>query len=235
MKKLRIDIWSDIACPWCYIGKRRLESALARFPHRDAVDVVWRSFELDPSAPREQDPSMSVTERLAKKYRTTVPEAQKMVDRVVAVARGDGLDFRFEKARAGNTFDAHRLLHLAAEKGCQDALKERLLRAYFTEGEAIGNHETLARLAAEVGLDPELVRATLASDSHAKDVRADQRLASEIGIQGVPFFVMANKYAVSGAQPAELLSQALEKAWSELPDKIETLSEGAACGPEGCD
>ena len=235
MNKLRIDIWSDIACPWCYIGKRRLEAALARFPHRDDVQIVWRSFELDPSAPREQDSTMSVTERLAKKYRTSVAEAQKMVDRVVSVAKNDGLDFHFERARAGNTFDAHRLLHLAADKGLQGELKERFLKAYFTDGEAIGNHEALARLAGEVGLDPDLARATLASDSHGKDVRADQRLASEIGIQGVPFFVMAGKYAISGAQPTELLLQALGKAWDELPKDLEPLAEGAACGPEGCD
>ncbi len=235
MKKLRIDIWSDIACPWCYVGKRRLESALLRFPHRAEVELVWRSFELDPSAPREQDTSVPYTERLARKYRTTAAEAQKMIDRMTAVARDDGLDFHFEKARPGNTFDAHRLLHLAATKGLQDALKERYFRAYLCEGEPIGAPEALVRLAAETGLDPELARATLATDAHASDVRADERQAAEIGIHGVPFFVLASRYAVSGAQSADLLLQALTKAWSDLPKGIETLAEGAACGPDGCD
>ena len=235
MKKLRVDIWSDIACPWCYVGKRRIESALGRFPHSADVEIVWRSFELDPSAPREQDTSVPYTERLARKYRTTPAEAQKMIDRMTALARDDGLDFHFEKARPGNTFDAHRLLHLAATKGLQDALKERYFRAYLCEGEAIGSPETLVRLAAETGLDPELARATLASDAHASDVRADERQAAEMGIHGVPFFVLASRYAVSGAQPADLLLQAITKAWSDLPKKIETLAEGAACGPEGCD
>src|SRR5262249_55167607 len=135
MKRLRIDIWSDIACPWCYIGKRRLEAALARFPRRDDVDVVWRAFELDPSAPRERDRSVSYAERLAKKYRCSVSEADVMIRRVADVAREDGLDFHFERIRPGNTFDAHRVLHFAAERGAQDAVKERFLRGYMTEGE----------------------------------------------------------------------------------------------------
>lgn len=235
MSKLRIDIWSDIACPWCYVGKRRLESALERFPHRAEVDLVWRSFELDPSAPREQDTSVAYAERLARKYRKTVAEAQKMIDHLTAVARDDGLDLHFERARPGNTFDAHRLLHLAAARGLQNALKERFFRAYLCEGEPIGSPEALVRLASETGLDPELARATLAGDSHAADVRADERQAAELGIHGVPFFVLASRYAVSGAQPADLLLQALTKAWSDLPRPIETLSEGAACGPDGCD
>lgn len=234
MKKLRIDVWSDIACPWCHVGKRRLEGALARFPHRDAVEVVWRAFELDPTAPRVIDLSVSYAARLAKKYGSSVADAEGMIERMTDVARRDGLDFHFERIRPGNTFDAHRVLHLAAERGRQDAVKERFFRAYLSEGEAIGEPEVLVRLAAEAGLDPDEVRSTLASDAHASDVRAEEDEARELGIRGVPFFVLGGRYAVSGAQPEDLLLRALAQAWSELEDEPPAIEEGAACGPEGC-
>jgi predicted DsbA family dithiol-disulfide isomerase len=234
MEKLRIDVWSDIACPWCYVGKRRLEAALEKFPHRDAVEVVWRAFELDPSAPPERPTDVGYAERLAKKYGSSVTEAGGMIKRMTDVAATDGLDFRFDKIRPGNTFDAHRVLHLALERGKQDAVKERLLRAYMTEGEPIGDPETLVRLAAEAGLDAEEVRAMLASDAFAREVREDEDEARQLGITGVPFFVLASKLAVSGAQPAELLLRALTQAWKELEAKPETFAEGAVCGPEGC-
>ena len=153
MKKLAVEVWSDIACPWCYVGKRRLEAALARFEHRDHVEVTWRAFELDPSAPKVRDPQ-PYAERLAAKYRTPVPRAEAMIRQMTATAAADGLDFRFDRIRPGNTFDAHRVLHLAGERGQQDLVKERFLRAYLTEGEPIGDRETLVRLAAEAGLDP---------------------------------------------------------------------------------
>src|SRR4051794_9108684 len=145
MKTLRIDIWSDIACPWCYVGKRRLESALDRFQHRDAVEIHWRAFELDPSAPREVPRLSSYAERLAKKYGAPVQQAEGMVSRMVDTAKADGLDFDFDRIKPGNTFDAHRVIHLAADRGIQDAVKERFLRAYLTEGQAIGDPETLVR------------------------------------------------------------------------------------------
>ncbi len=234
MKTLRIDIWSDIACPWCYVGKRRLEAALEKFPHRDEVEIVWRAFELDPSAPAERPTDVGYAERLAKKYGTSLTEAQGMLTRMTDVAASDGLDFHFEKIRPGNTFDAHRVLHLAGERGKQDAVKERYLRAYMTEGEPIGDRETLIRLAAEAGLDAEEVRATLASDAYTREVRADEDEARQLGINGVPFFVLANKLAVSGAQPAELLLRALNQAWKEVAAKPEVFAEGAVCGPDGC-
>ena len=234
MKKLRVDVWSDIACPWCYVGKRRLEAALAKFPHRDAVEVVWRAFELDPSAPPERPSDVGYAERLAKKYGSSVNEAQGMITRMTDVAATDGLDFHFEKIRPGNTFDAHRVLHLALERGKQDAVKERFLLAYMTEGAPIGDPETLVRLAAEAGLDAEEVRATLASDASAREVREDEDEARELGISGVPFFVFAGKLAVSGAQPAELLLRALTQAWKELEARPEVFAEGAVCGPDGC-
>jgi predicted DsbA family dithiol-disulfide isomerase len=235
MKTLKIDVWSDIACPWCYVGKRRLEAALADFPHRDAVAVTWHSFELDPSAPAVAPATPSYAERLARKYGRTVAHAQGMIDNMTKVAAVDGLEMRFDRVRAGNTFDAHRLLHLAADKGVQNAMKERLMRAYMTEGEAVGDRDTLARLAADVGLDAEEVRATLATDRYAAEVRADEQNAREIGITGVPFFAVAERYGVSGAQPAEVLREVLDKAWEALADEAPaTPAEGAVCGPDGC-
>lgn len=233
--KLRIDIWSDIACPWCYVGKRHLEQALARFPHKDDVAIVWRAFELDPSSPRIRDASQSYAERLAGKYGTTPAQAQTMIDRMVDTAARDGLEFRFDRIRPGNTFDAHRLLHLAHERGEQDALKERMLRAYMTEGQAIGDRDVLAGLAREVGLDEQEVRDVLAGDRYASEVRQDEARARELGINGVPFFVLADRFGVSGAQPAEVLLGALERAWAErVKPVLETVAEGAVCGPDGC-
>lgn len=236
MAKLRIDIWSDIVCPWCYIGKRRLETALGKFAHRADVEIVWRAFELDPSAPRVHDGSESYAERLGRKYRASPQQAQVMIDRVVHTAAGDGLEFRFEQARPGNTFDAHRLLHLAHARGIQDAVKERFLRAYMTEGQAIGDPEVLLALAREAGLDEQDARAVLDTDRHAADVRRDEALARELGISGVPFYVLSGRLGVSGAQPADVLLGALDKAWSELgAPALEAFAEGAACGPDGCD
>jgi predicted DsbA family dithiol-disulfide isomerase len=234
MRKLRIDVWSDIACPWCWVGKRRLESALERFPDRDAVEVHWRAFELDPSAPREPTHPLPYAERLAKKYRSSAEEAQGMIDRMTKVAAADGLDFRFDRIRPGNMFDAHRVLHLAHERGKQDAVKERFLRAYMTDGERMADAETLVRLAAEAGLDREDVRATLGSGAYAVAVREDEKQAAEIGIRGVPFFVIGGKYAVSGAQPAELLLGAITTAWNEAVAPPAIFAEGEVCGPDGC-
>lgn len=234
MKKLRVDVWSDIACPWCYVGKRRLEAALERFSHRDETEVVWHAFELDPAAPRERDRSVSYAERISKKYRSSVAHAREMITRMTDTARGDGLAFEFDRIRSGNTFDAHRLIHLAGERGIQDAVKERFLLAYMTEGEPIGDPRTLARLAVEAGLDADEVESVLASDTYASDVRADERDASELGIDGVPFFVLGGRYAVSGAQPSDLLLGALNQAWDAIETRPVTFEEGASCGPDGC-
>lgn len=230
MTALRIDIWSDIACPWCYVGKRRLEAALQGLP--GSVEIVWRSFELDPSAPRERDRSTSYAARLAAKYGKSVGDAEAMIERMTETAAKDGLDFRFDKVRSGNTFDAHRVLHMAGERGVQNAMKERLLRAYMTEGEPIGDRDALARLAADAGLDRDEVRAMLDTDQYASDVREDEQEARELGIHGVPFFVLGGRYAVSGAQPADVLRGAVERARREL--ELESAAAGAACGPDGC-
>jgi predicted DsbA family dithiol-disulfide isomerase len=209
-----IEIWSDVVCPWCYIGKRRFETALARFEHRDDVTVTWRSFELDPTA--ERDPEGMAAERLASKYGMTVEEAAARQRQVADLAAAEGLEYHMERTRGGNTFDAHRLIQLAKERGVQDAAKERLMRGYFTEGERIGDPETLVRLVAEAGVDAGEARAVLASDRYADAVRSDEELARRMGINGVPYFVLGRRYGVSGAQPAEVLLQALDQSWAEL-------------------
>ena len=231
-KTLKIDVWSDIVCPWCAIGKRRLEAALAKFPHKDAVEIAWRAFELDPSAPAVQEGDNAT--RLAQKYGRTRAQAVAMIQNVADTAAKDGLELNLLHARSGNTFDGHRVLHLAAERGVQGAVKERFLRGYMTEGQAIGDHEVLVRLASEAGLDAEEVRAVLASDRYASEVREEEETARALGITGVPFFVLGGKYAVSGAQPADMMLRALEQAWASLPERGDQPEEGAVCGPEGC-
>jgi predicted DsbA family dithiol-disulfide isomerase len=210
---MKVEIWSDIACPWCYVGKRRFEQALQQFEHVSDVEVVWRSFELDPHAPRTHAESQD--ELLAKKYGLPVEKARAMNERMTGEARKEGLDFHLDRVKVGNTFDAHRLVHLAAESGRADAMKERLMRAYFTEGEAVGEPDTLIRLGTELGLDEARVREVVDGDAYADDVRADEARARSFGIGGVPFFAIDERYGVSGAQPAEVLLDALRQAYEE--------------------
>jgi len=227
---MHVEIWSDIVCPWCYVGKRRFEAALEQFAHRAEVTVTWRSFELDPGAPRERD--VDGATHLAEKYGTSRVQAEHMQAHMTEVAAGEGLDFRFDRARAGNTFDAHRLLHLAEAHGRQDALKERFMRGYLTEGEPIGDPEALQRLAVDAGLPEDEVREVLATDQYADAVRDDERTASGLGISAVPFFVVDRSIGASGAQPAELLLDLLRRARPE--PALEVLADGATCGPDGC-
>ena len=210
---MKIEIWSDIACPWCYVGKRRFEQALQQFEHAGDVEVTWRSFELDPHAPRTHAESQD--ELLATKYGMPVEKARAMNERMTAEARKEGLDFHLDRVKVGNTFDAHRLVHLAAESGRADAMKERLMRAYFTEGEAVGDPDTLVRLGAEVGLGEGRVREIVNGDAYANDVRTDEERARSFGISGVPFFAIDERYGVSGAQPADVLLGALRQAYEE--------------------
>jgi predicted DsbA family dithiol-disulfide isomerase len=208
MAPLTVEIWSDVVCPWCYIGKRRFEAAVAAFEHE--VEVVWRSFELDPGAPATRE--HSATEHLAAKYGMSLEQAQASHAQMTALAAQEGLEYHFDKARGGNSFDAHRLIHLAAAHDEQAEAQERVMRAYFAEGVAIGDRDELVALAADLGLDPGEARGVLESDAYAEAVREDERLAQRIGINGVPFFVLDRRYGVSGAQPAEILVQALEQA-----------------------
>src|SRR3954453_22556682 len=185
---MKVEIWSDVVCPWCYIGKRRFESALERFAHRDQVEVVWRSFELDPnSAPRTPG---ALADMLARKIGVSPTQAGAMNAQVTDLAAKEGLDYKLDRAQHGNTFDAHRLIHLAADRGLQEAAKERLLRAYFTDGLPIGDHETLVMLGTELGLPTDEVCKMLASDAYADAVRADEERATMFGISGVPFFAI---------------------------------------------
>jgi predicted DsbA family dithiol-disulfide isomerase len=228
---MHVEIWSDIACPWCYVGKRRFEAALAAFEHRDEVRVTWRSFELDPGAPAERVGDRA--EHLASKYGSSVEQARAMQDQMTATAAGEGLDFHFETARAGSTFDAHRLVHLAAASGLQDAMNERLMRGYLSEGELMSDHAALERLATEVGLDPGEVRETLASDRFADEVREDERTAHALGISAVPCFVIDRRFGAPGAQPPEVLASFLQQGWNAR-SPLEVVASGDACGPDGC-
>ncbi len=217
---MEVEIWSDVACPWCYIGKRRFEAALSQFEHGEDVQVTWRSFELDGEAPHERTGDRA--EHLAKKYGMTVAQAREAEQRLTDAAAGEGLGFRFDMARSGNTFDAHRLVHLAEEHDLQDAMKERLLQAYFTEGELMSDHDTLVRLAVEVGLDEQEVREMLVGDRFAQEVREDERTAGELGIGAVPTFVVDRKLGTSGAQPPEALLQLLREGWTKSSTAVAT-------------
>lgn len=226
-----VDIWSDIACPWCYIGKRRFEQALERFEHRDQVQVRWRSFELDPDAPPEREGDLASL--LAAKYGMSVEQARASQQQLAEVAAGEGLAFRLDIARNGLTFDGHRLIHLAAEHGLADAMKERLLRAYFCEGALISDHDGLARMAAEVGLPESEVSELLDGDRFVDEVRADELIARQVGIQAVPTFVVDRRLGVLGANPPEQLLELLRQGWEQAAEPV-PAGDGAACGPDGC-
>jgi len=208
-----VEVWSDVVCPWCCIGRAHLGLALADFEHADDVEVVWRSYELDPAAPAM--PTETLTEQLAVKFGVGPEQVADMFDGVAERAAQVGLDFHFDIARPGNTVDAHRLLHLARESGLQDRLKGRLFTAYFSEGQPIGDPATLARLAVEAGLDADEVADLLAGDRFTAEVRADEQEARALQVTGVPFFVIDRRYAVAGAQPPDQLLGALRRAWAE--------------------
>jgi predicted DsbA family dithiol-disulfide isomerase len=232
-----VEIWSDVVCPWCYVGKRQFEEALGRFSHADQVSVSWRSFELDPTSPREV--GMSMDRILERKYGMTAEQARAANQQMTSLASSVGLEYHLDQVRAGNTFDAHRLIHLAATHGLGGAMKERLLAAYFTEGRSIGDHASLASLASEVGLDPEEVDEMLAGEAFAADVRADEARASALGATGVPFFVIDETYGVAGAQGADVLLGVLERAWAEshpltLIEPAEPAPDGGACADGAC-
>jgi len=208
--KVRVDIWSDLVCPWCYVGKRRFEKALARFDHRDEVQVVHRSFQLNPAAPRDR--TSNRREMLMQKYRLTAAQAAEMDARMTQTAAAEGLEFRLDGTLTGNTFDAHQLVHLAHERGLQDAVIERLFRAYFTEQRSLFAHEPLLELAAEARLDREEAAVTLRTNRYADAVTADIETARRLGATGVPLFVIDDRYGISGAQAPETFLDALQRA-----------------------
>ena len=224
---MRIEVWSDVVCPWCYIGKRKLETALSRFAHADQVEVVWRSFQLDPSIPEGH--TEATLPALAAKYGRPVEDMRAMMRHVEETAAGEGLSYDLADGVSGNTLLAHELTHLAAERGLQGAMEERLFSAHFQEGRSVFDVDSLVVLAVEVGLDEAEVRAALADSRFRPAVLSDVATAQALGATGVPFFVVDRKYGASGAQPAELLLQVLERAWA---DAHPLLTVPAA---EGCD
>jgi predicted DsbA family dithiol-disulfide isomerase len=225
---VHVEIWSDIACPWCYVGKRRFEKALQTYEHADEVTVTWRSFELDPTAPRER-PGDNAS-HLAEKYGRTRDEAVGMLDSMTQTAAEEGLEFRFDIARSGNTFDAHRIVHLAKAHGKQDAAEERFMSAYLHEGESLGDHTTLERIGIELGLPADEVRDVLHTERYAEEVRDDERTAASLGIRAVPFFVVDRARGASGAQPPEVLAELLRQSRPAL----DVVAAGETCDAEGC-
>jgi predicted DsbA family dithiol-disulfide isomerase len=210
---MRIDVWSDIVCPWCYIGKRRLQRALAAFEHRHEVEVIYRSFQLNPAAPKDRTTDRAAG--LMTKYGLTPADLAGMEARLVGIAKDEGLDFHLSGQVSGNTFDAHRLLHLARERGAQDAAVERLFHAYFSEQRSIFDAGSLVSLGMEAGLPENDVRSMLAGNAYADDVASDVAEAAALRVRGVPFFLIDGRLALSGAQPADVFGRALEQAWLE--------------------
>ncbi|MGO1292195.1 DsbA family oxidoreductase [Brevibacterium linens] len=243
---MKIEIWSDIACPWCYIGKRRFEDALGTFAHKDDVDVQWRSFQLDPSLPDHFDGTE--TEYLSQMKGMPAAQVRQMFDHVTQQAAAVGLNYDFDSIVVANSFTAHRFLHFAKTHGLMSQAKEALLSGHFEKGRDIGDIDYLAEVGREIGLDSDEVRRVLATDEYSEEVRSDISEARSLGANGVPFFVIDRKYGISGAQPADIFTQALETAWVEGQkltvlagppqsadkDKADELTEGAVCGPDGC-
>lgn len=210
---MKIEIWSDIMCPFCYIGKRKFEQALAQFPHKEEVEVTWHSFQLQPDM--QTMPGKSINDFLAESKGIGVAQAKQMNDHVTGLAKEVGLEYHLDKAVVANSLDGHRLSHLAAKYNLQDAAEERLFYAYFTEGRNVADQEVLVQLGVEIGLEEQEVREMLASDTYTYEVKADHQDAQNLGARGVPFFVIDRKYGVSGAQPSEVFLEALNKAWQE--------------------
>ncbi|TRZ36958.1 DsbA family oxidoreductase [Niallia circulans] len=236
---MKIEVWSDFVCPFCYIGKRRLEEAIAQFPGKDQVEVEFKSFELDPNA--QIYSGTGINEALAKKYGMSIEEAKRANEGVGSQAAGVGLTFNFDEMKPTNTFDAHRLAKFAATVGKEKEMTEKLLASYFTESKLISDHDVLVEIAQTAGIEKEETLAVLNdSTKYANDVRIDEALAQQMGVTGVPFFVINQKYSISGAQPAETFRRALQQVWEEEGNapKLQDLTggnTGAACTDDNCD
>jgi len=230
---MNVDIWSDVVCPFCYIGKRKFEAALSKFPHKEDIHIIWHSFQLSPDM--EYTAGKSLNEWLAEKKGLSVQEAKQMNDHVSKIAAGTGLTFNFDIAKPANTFNAHRLIHFAEKLRLQDKAKERLLSAYFTEGLNISDKDTLLKLGEEIGLSKKELEAMFNSDDEKYEVQSDLQEAEDNGIRGVPFFVFNSKYAISGAQSPEIFLAALNKSWSEWKQESPTVTlpseKGNSCTP----
>ena len=230
---MRIDVWSDILCPFCHLGRRHLELALEQFEHADEVGVVWHSFQLDRNAPAVDD--APVIDKVAAKYGASREQMVAQHEQMARDAAAVGLDFAWADLKGGNSYDAHRLVHLARSLGREDEVTERVMRAWYSEGQAIGDREVLVRLAVESGLEEGVVRETLESDDFGIDVRTDLALASQIGITAVPTFVLDQKYGVSGAQPVEVLLGSIRQVWDlQGTEPEEVAAAGGGCGGGCC-
>jgi predicted DsbA family dithiol-disulfide isomerase len=220
-------------CPFCYIGKRKFEKALEQFPHKDDIKIIWKSFQLDPST--VTDPSLNTIENLRLKKGWSKEQAAETIAHVGDIAKQVGLDFNFDKAVVANSFDAHRLSHLAKKYNLQNELEEKLFSAYFTEGKNTADYETLLKIAIEIGLDRAEVSEVLKGNTFANEVHQDVEQAQQIGVRGVPFFVLNQKYAISGAQESDTFLQALHKAYDETKLVDLADNDSAVCGPDGCE
>jgi len=234
---LKIQIWSDVMCPFCYIGKRKIEEALSQFENKESVAIEWKSFQLDPSF--VATPNESIVDHLAEKYRKDTDWAQTMIENMTENAKRSGLDFHFENAILANSLNAHRFLHLAKKYKLSNEVKESLFKAYLTDGKNVNDWDTLKNIGSEVGLDITEIEQLIDSNAYTKEVLQDQQEAQAIGISGVPFFVFDNKYAVSGAQSTDVFLKTLEKTWEEgtftAPIKIGNTTEANSCGIDGCE
>jgi predicted DsbA family dithiol-disulfide isomerase len=218
MIAMRVDVWSDVVCPWCYVGKRRLDGALATFPHVAGVQVVHRAFQLNPAAPKGQ--TRSRREMLMAKYRLSDDQVRALDERMARVAAADGLDYRIGESLTGNTADAHRLLHLARGQGLESAVLDRFYGAYFVEGRSLFDASSLESAAEEAGLDEADVRRVLQSDEYAAGVREEQDRARALGVTGVPFFLVGDRYAISGAQPVHVIREIIDRAWLDIAASV---------------
>lgn len=227
-----VEIWSDVVCPWCYIGKRRFETALSRFEHTDSVEVRWRSFELDPRAPFRRAGGMD--EHLAAKYGMSVEQARQRMSEMDRLAEAEGLAFDLARTQSGNTFDAHRLIHLAYEGGSEQgaAMKEALLHAYFIDFLPVSEPDVLVDLGVANGLEREEIAEMLAGDRFKAEVRADEAEAGSLGATGVPFFVIDRAFAIPGAQDPDTVLQVLRRAWDRRPAVV--VPGGAVCDDDSC-
>ncbi len=232
---MNLEVWSDIACPWCWVGKRNLALALTRFEHD--VDVTWRAFELNPRASSASPKSVDYVEKLAAKYRSSRQQAQAFIDRMVAAGVEAGIEFRFDRILPSNTFNAHRLLAWSREFGLQDELKERLFLGYMNQGLAMSDQSNLCMMAADVGLDSNEADILLSSDRLADAVHNDKNRAAKLGISGVPFFLLEGRIGLSGAQPPEVLVDALMHARDLTAGAEQSPQEdsaAASCSADGC-
>ncbi|HYG38780.1 MAG TPA: DsbA family oxidoreductase [Cytophagales bacterium] len=232
---MKVNIWSDIRCPFCYTGKHKFEAALEKFPHKDKVEVVWHSFELDPNLKTRTD--ISINDYLAEIKGVSTDHAEQMNNHVTQVASEIGLDFNIEKSIVANSFNAHRIIQLAKAKGLGSEAEEQMFKAHFTDGKNIDDKETLVQIAISIGLNEKEAKEVLASNAYAEEVKKDEHKAHSIGVRGVPFFVFNDKYAVSGAQAPDTFLQALEKSWEEFEKENKSnpiiLNEGDSCSIDG--